>query len=162
MSVKIIATGGTFDKHYDELTGSLIFANTHLPQMLARARVGLPHQLQVLMLKDSLEMADADRVAILEACKNANEDRLIIIHGTDTMVDSAKVLAAAGLAKTLVITGAMIPYQVNRSDAMFNLGFALGVVQTLPAGVYVAMDGQIFPWDKVRKNRERGIFELIP
>lgn len=162
MSVKIIATGGTFDKHYDELTGSLIFADTHLPEMLKRARVGLACELQVLMLKDSLEMTDADRAEILRACVSATEDQLIIIHGTDTMVDTAKYLAAANPAKTIVLTGAMIPYQVNRSDAMFNLGFALGVVQTLPAGIYVAMDAQIFAWDKVRKNRERGIFEIIP
>jgi L-asparaginase len=162
MPVKIIATGGTFDKHYDELTGSLIFADTHLPEMLKRARVGLHCELQVLMLKDSLEMTDADREGILHACESAQEEQLIIIHGTDTMVDTAKYLAVANLAKTIVLTGAMIPYQVNRSDAMFNLGFALGIVQTLPAGIYVAMDAQIFAWDKVRKNREQGIFEIIP
>jgi L-asparaginase len=97
----------------------------------------------------------------LRACTLAEEDQLIIIHGTDTMVDTAKYLAAANPPKTIVLTGAMIPYQVNRSDAMFNLGFALGIVQTLPAGVYVAMDAQIFAWDKVRKDRERGIFEII-
>jgi L-asparaginase len=114
------------------------------------------------MLKDSLEMTDADREGILHACASAQEEQLIIIHGTDTMVDTAKYLAAANLAKIIVLTGAMIPYQVNRSDAMFNLGFALGIVQTLPAGIYVAMDAQIFAWDKVRKNREQGIFEIIP
>jgi L-asparaginase len=123
--------------------------------------VGLPYETEVLTLKDSLEMTDADRSNILAACERATEERIIIIHGTDTMSETAKILGTARLSKTIVITGAMIPYQVNRSDAMFNLGFALGVVQVLSAGIYVAMNAQVFPWDKVRKNRERGTFEWM-
>jgi L-asparaginase len=161
MTLRIIATGGTFDKHYDPLTGCLTFADSHLPEALRRARMAPGVTLEELPPLDSLDMQDADRDRILEACRAAPEAALVIVHGTDTMTDTAKVLGAAdGLAKTVVLTGAMVPYEIAGSDALFNLGFACGVAHTLPTGIYIAMNGTVFAWDKVMKNREAGIFEL--
>lgn len=159
MSLRIIATGGTLDKHYDEIKGELAFTDSHLPQMLAQARTSASHTLEVLMLLDSLDMQDADRQAVLAACQQANESSIVITHGTDTMRETAAVVGAADLDKTIVLTGAMVPHEVANSDAMFNLGFACAAAQTLPRGVYVAMNGRIFDWDKVRKNRAAGQFE---
>lgn len=161
MAVKIIATGGTFDKHYDELIGTLVFDRSHLPDIFKRARVTLPVEIQALELVDSLAMTDKHREDILTACQAAAETSLIIIHGTDTMTDTAEFLAQADISKTIVLTGAMIPYEIIASDAFFNLGFALGVAQLLPPGIYLAMNGQIFPWDNVRKNRDAGVFERL-
>lgn len=161
MTLRILATGGTFDKHYDALSGKLGFGESHLPAALARARLTLTVALQQLPLLDSLEMQDADRAAVLAACRDASERAIVIIHGTDTMALTAAVLGAAALEKTIVLSGAMIPYEIADSDALFNLGFACGVAQTLPAGVYVAMNGQVFPWDKVEKNRAAGVFQSI-
>lgn len=159
MTLRIIATGGTFDKHYDEIRGELTFANSHLPEVIQRARITVPLALEVLPLLDSLDMQDDDRTRVLDACSKANENAIVIIHGTDTMRETAQVLGAAALNKTIVLTGAMVPYEIAGSDALFNFGFAAGVAQTLPAGVYVAMNGQVFPWDRVRKNRAAGVFE---
>jgi L-asparaginase len=159
MSLRLIATGGTFDKHYNELTGELGFADSHLPAVIARSRMTVAVALETLPLLDSLEMQDADRQRVLAACRDAPEPAIVIIHGTDTMRETAGVLGAAALAKTIVLTGAMIPYEIANSDALFNLGFATGVAQTLPAGVYVAMNGQVFGWDKVSKNRAAGVFQ---
>ena len=159
MTLRIIATGGTLDKLYDEIAGELGFRESHLPQMLEQARVTAPHALEVLPLLDSLDMQDEDRQRVLVACKQAAEANIVITHGTDTMAETAAVLGDAALAKTVVLTGAMIPYTLENSDALFNLGFACGVAQTLPHGVYVAMNGQVFDWDKVQKNREAGRFE---
>jgi L-asparaginase len=159
MTLRILATGGTFDKHYDELTGKLGFGDSHLPGAIARARITLAVTLQQLPLQDSLDMQDADRERILAACSAAPETAIVIIHGTDTMAQTAAVLGAAALSKTIVLTGAMIPYEIAHSDALFNLGFACGVAQTLPHGVHVAMNGQVFAWDKVKKNREAGVFQ---
>lgn len=161
MTLRLIATGGTFDKHYDELTGVLGFSESHLPAVIARARVTIPVELQLLPLLDSLDMQDADRQRVLEACQAASENAIVIVHGTDTMPQTAAVLGAAALGKTVVLTGAMIPYEIANSDALFNLGFACGVAQTLPAGVYVAMNGQVFAWDKVTKNRAAGVFQTL-
>ena len=158
MTLKIIATGGTFDKHYNELTGKLRFSESNLPEVLKRARITLPVTLDVNKLMDSLDMVDADRQEILKTCQNAAERAIVIIHGTDTMRETAEVLGAAKLDKTIVFTGAMIPYKIANSDALFNLGFACGVVQLLPPGVYVAMNGQVFAWDKVQKNHAAGVF----
>ena len=158
MSLRILACGGTFDKHYDMLTGRLDFSDSHLPEALQRARVTLPAALEVVRLMDSLDMQDSDRNDILAACTSASETALIIVHGTDTMPETAAVLGAAGLNKTIVLTGAMIPYEIAFSDALFNLGMACGVAQTLPAGVYVAMNGQIFDWNRVKKDRQVGVF----
>ena len=161
MSLRIIATGGTFDKHYDELTGTLGFSDSHLPAVLARTRMTIPVQLETLPLLDSLDMQDADRQRVLASCRAAPEKAIVIIHGTDTMRETAGVLGEAGLAQTIVLTGAMIPYEIANSDALFNLGFASGVAQTLPPGVYVAMNGQVFAWDKVTKNRAAGVFQPL-
>jgi L-asparaginase len=158
MSVRIIATGGTFDKHYDAVKGVLGFGQTHLPQMIAQARVTVPVTVQELMLLDSLDMQDDDRALVLQACGVAQEDRIVIIHGTDTMRETAEVLGKARLSKTIVLTGAMVPYEVVGSDALFNFGCAVGVVQHLACGVYIAMHGQIFSWDNVMKDRTAGRF----
>ena len=161
MTLRLIATGGTFDKHYNELTGVLGFAESHLPAVVQRARMTIPVELQLLPLLDSLDMQDADRQRVLEACQAATETAIVIVHGTDTMPDTAAVLGAAALGKTIVLTGAMIPYEIANSDALFNLGFACGVAQTLAPGVYVGMNGQVFAWDNVTKNRAAGVFQPL-
>lgn len=159
MTLRIIASGGTFDKHYDPFSGQLGFGDSHVPAALVRSRITLEHTLEVLPLLDSLEMQDADRQRLLASCREASESAIVIIHGTDTMRDSAAVLGVSALDKTIILTGAMIPYEIADSDALFNLGYAIGVAQTLPVGVYVAMNGRFFDWDKVQKNRTAGIFE---
>lgn len=161
MTLRVIATGGTFDKHYDEIAGKLGFGESHLPDVLKRCRLTIPHTLQVLPLLDSLDMQDVDRARVLAACQAAAESAIVIIHGTDTMRETGEVLGAAQLNKTIVLTGAMIPYEIANSDALFNLGFASGVAQTLAAGVYVAMNGQVFPWNDVQKNRSAGVFQAL-
>ncbi len=161
MTLRIIATGGTFDKHYDEIAGQLVFAGSHLSEVIARARLTVPAALEELPLLDSLDMQDIDRRRVLASCDRAEENAIVVIHGTDTMQDTARVLGAAQLAKTIVLTGAMIPYAIRGSDAQFNFGFACGVAQLLPHGVYVAMNGRVFSWDKVIKNRGAGVFEEI-
>jgi L-asparaginase len=161
MTLRLIATGGTFDKHYDELNGTLGFAESHLPQVIARTRMTIPVALETLPLLDSLDMQDEDRQRVLASCQAAPEKAIVIIHGTDTMRETAGVLGAASLDKTIVLTGAMIPYEIANSDALFNLGVACGVAQTLPAGVYVAMNGKMFTWDNVTKNRAAGVFQAL-
>lgn len=161
MALRIIATGGTFDKHYDEIAGKLTFAASHLPQVIQRARITAEIALEELPLLDSLDMQDIDRRRVLASCTHAAEQSIVIIHGTDTMRETAAVLGAAALDKTIVVTGAMIPYAIANSDALFNFGFACGVAQALPPGVYVAMNGKIFAWDKVEKNRAAGVFEPL-
>jgi L-asparaginase len=160
MKIRILVTGGTFDKEYDELTGRLYFRDTHVEEMLRRGRARLELSVETVMMIDSLEMDDVGRATIVARCRAAAEDALVITHGTDTMVDTARALAAAGLdGKTIVLTGAMVPYAFGSSDGLFNLGSALSFAQVLPPGVYVAMNGQHFNWDAVRKNRETGTFE---
>ena len=161
MTLRLIATGGTFDKHYNELNGVLGFSDSHLPEVIKRSRMTIPVALDVLPLLDSLDMQDADRQRVLAACQAAQEKAIVIIHGTDTMRETAAVLGGADLGQTIVLTGAMIPYEIANSDALFNLGFACGVAQALPAGVYVAMNGQVFPWDNVQKNRAAGVFQQL-
>lgn len=160
-TVRLLVTGGTFDKHYDEIHGTLAFGETNVPAVLARGRCLLPVEVEVLMLKDSLDLSDADRARIVTAARDSAEHRLVVTHGTDTMVETAAALAAARLGKTVVLTGAMIPFALGSSDGLFNLGSALSFAQVLAPGVYVAMNGNYFPWDDVRKNRELGIFERI-
>jgi L-asparaginase len=161
MTLRIIASGGTFDKHYNELNGSLGFADSHLPQAIARSRMTISPALELLPLMDSLDMRDEDRQRILVSCQAAKEHAIVIIHGTDTMKETAAVLGAANLERTIVLTGAMIPYEIANSDALFNLGFACGVAQILTPGVYVAMNGKVFPWDNVQKNRAAGVFQNL-
>jgi len=160
MMIRIFVTGGTFDKQYDELKGTLAFGDTHLPEMLKLGRSRVDVSIRTLMMIDSLEMTDADRALIVRHCEQASESRILVTHGTDTMVETARALAAVR-GKTIVLTGAMIPYAFGSSDGLFNLGSALSFVQVLPAGVYVAMNGRWFAWDKVRKNRDTGVFEAL-
>jgi L-asparaginase len=161
MSICIFITGGTFDKEYNELKGELFFKETHLPEMLDRSRSTLEVRVQTLMMIDSLQMSEQDRELIIARCRDAKESRIVITHGTDTMEVTARVLAAKVPGKTIVLTGAMIPYKFGSSDGFFNLGCSLAFVQTLPAGVYVAMNGRFFKSDNVRKNRETGQFEEL-
>ena len=160
-ALRLIVTGGTFDKRYDDLNGTLAFGETHVPDVLTRGRCQLALEIEVLMLKDSLDLTDVDRARIVAAATASGEDRIVITHGTDTMVESARALASAGLGKTIVLTGAMIPYVFGSSDGLFNLGSALSFAQVLAPGVYIAMNGHCFPWDDVRKNRELGVFEPL-
>lgn len=160
-TLRLIVTGGTFDKQYDELNGTLAFGSTHVEDVLRRGRSDVALVVEVLMLKDSLDLTDEDRARIVAAARASDERRIVVTHGTDTMVESARALAAADLEKTIVLTGAMIPYVFGSSDGLFNLGSALSFAQVLPPGVYVAMNGRVFPWDNVRKNKTRGVFEPI-
>jgi len=161
--ILILVTGGTFDKDYDEIHGSLDFGDTHVPQMLELGRCRLEVEVRKLYLMDSLEMTDEHRERILAECRAAEARKIVITHGTDTMVRTGEHLARglAGMGKTVVLTGAMIPFAFGSSDGLFNLGSALSFAQALPEGVYVAMNGRVFPWDNCRKNRELGIFEPI-
>jgi L-asparaginase len=157
--IKIFVTGGTFDKDYNELTGELFFQHTHTRDMLKLGRCLLDVEIEVLMMIDSLQMTDVERQLIRQRCAACSEDRIVITHGTDTMEQTAAVLGESIQGKTIVLTGAMVPYQFGSSDGMFNLGTAMAFVQSLAPGVYVAMNGQCFPWDSVHKNRDRGVFE---
>lgn len=163
MKIAIFITGGTFDKTYNELNGELFFKKTHVKEMLALGRSLLPTRAATLMMKDSLFMTDADRDVIAKACKAAKEKHIVITHGTDTMEETARYLAAAfaagKLKKTIILTGAMVPYKFGSSDGLFNLGSAMAYAQLLPPGVYVAMNGRWFAWDNVRKNKKAGYFE---
>ena len=159
MSIRIFVTGGTFDKEYDELHGTLAFERTHLSEMLRLGRCLLDVNVDVLMLVDSLDMTDIHRRHIVDACLAADESQIVITHGTDTMVETARAIAAGVSGKTVVLTGAMIPYAFGSSDGLFNLGSALSFVQSLPHGVYIAMNGKSFAWDQARKNKELGVFE---
>jgi L-asparaginase len=159
MTTRLIATGGTFDKVYDPLAGQLGFVATHLSAMLQRARVGSGTVVEALMQMDSLDMLDSHRDQVLQACRAATETAIVVVHGTDTLVDTAAVLADANLPATIVLTGAMVPYSIKDSDALFNLGHAIGCAQHLPPGVYVSMNGRARRWDDVRKNRQLGVFE---
>lgn len=161
MSIRILITGGTFDKEYNELNGFLYFKDTHLPEMLRTARTNLQINYRTLMMMDSLEMTDADREVIANNCRVVEESKIIITHGTDTMPDTARYLAERIKDKTIVLTGAMIPIVFGSSDGLFNLGAAVAYAQCLPHGVYIAMNGKLFNWDNVRKNREKGIFEEV-
>jgi L-asparaginase len=161
MAIKIFVTGGTFDKEYNELNGTLFFKDTHLSEMLTLGRSRIDVTVETLMMIDSLEMTDAHRETIAQHCANAACDKIVVTHGTDTMVETAAYLASRIKDKTVVLTGAMVPYKFGSSDGLFNLGSALAFVQTLPAGVYVSMNGRYFQWDNVRKNKSAGEFEEL-
>ncbi|BCG65544.1 MAG: L-asparaginase [Methyloprofundus sp.] len=156
--IKLIITGGTIDKQYNELNGELDFPKTHIAEMIQQARCTAELETQQLMLKDSLEMQNVDRDAIYQACLATTTQQIVITHGTDTMVDTAKALAATLTDKTIVLVGAMVPYTINNSDALFNLGCAITAVQLLPEGIYLTMNGQVFNWDKVSKDKQAGQF----
>jgi L-asparaginase len=160
-AVRIIVTGGTFDKQYDAIKGELTFKQTHLPAILQQARVTVPVEIEINQLIDSLHMTDEHRQSVLAACRAAPERSIVVLHGTDTMAHTAQVVGAAKLGKTIVFTGAMIPYSVQGSDALFNLGFALAMSEALGANAYIAMNGRVFTWDNVRKDKGEGVFEAI-
>lgn len=159
MAIRIFVTGGTFDKKYDEIRGRLFFKDTHVSEMLELRRSRVDVTVHTLMMIDSLEMTDADREVIVGTCQTCAETRIVITHGTDTMVETARALAGGVPAKTIVLTGAMVPYAFGSSDGLFNLGSAVSFAQVLPAGVFIAMNGRVLPWDRARKNRETGFFE---
>jgi L-asparaginase len=163
--IRIFVTGSTFDKQYNELAGTLTFKDTHVPEMLRLGRSRVEVSITTLMMIDSLEMTGENRGVVVERCRGADERRILVTHGTDTMIETARALAEALPMigdKTVVLTGAMVPYAFGSSDGLFNLGSALSFVQVLPAGVYVAMNGRCFEWNRVRKNRATGIFDEIP
>lgn len=159
MKIRILVTGGTFDKEYNELTGSLYFKDTHLREMLRLGRCQLDLEMRLLMMIDSTEMTDVDRELIAKSCTDAADERVVITHGTDTMVETARYLGERITQQTIVLTGAMVPYTFGSSDGLFNLGSALAFAQTLPHGVYVVMNGRFFDWHNVRKNKGTGRFE---
>ena len=166
MTLRIIITGGTFDKQYDAIRGQLTFKDTHLPDIIEQVRAGFPIAFELNQLVDSLDMQDENRQKVLTACRNAPEKLIVITHGTDTMTETAGVIGqafatgdAALAGKKIVLTGAMVPYSVSGSDALFNLGSAVMATQLLPAGVYITMNGRCFPWQAVKKNRALGVFE---
>ena len=161
MAIRIFITGGTFDKEYNELNGKLYFKDSHLGDLLEMGRSKVPVEIRTLMMVDSLEMTEDDRELIIHQCNNCDETQIVITHGTDTMADTAKALAQKVPDKTIILTGAMIPIKFGSSDGLFNLGSALAFAQTLPAGVYVAMNGRYFNWDNVWKNKQTGVFEEI-
>ena len=161
MSVRVFVTGGTFDKEYNELSGTLFFLRTHVPEMLRLGRCEVDVDVETLMMVDSLDMTEAQRARIVEACRSCAERGIVITHGTDTMVETAQAIAGGVEGKTVVLTGAMVPYAFGSSDGLFNLGSALSFVQALPPGVYIAMNGRSFAWDNVRKNRHVGVFERL-
>ena len=161
MAVRILITGGTFDKEYNELTGQLFFKDTHMHDLLEMGRSKVPVEIRTLMMIDSLEMTDEDRELIVHQCNSCEEEQIVITHGTDTMAETARLLAEKVKGKTIVLTGAMIPIKFGSSDGLFNLGSALAFTQVLPIGVYIAMNGKYFEADKVKKNTEKGEFEVI-
>jgi L-asparaginase len=161
MTIKLFITGGTFDKEYNELSGELFFRNTHLEEMLRLGRSRLPVKVKTLMMIDSLFMTAAHRRRILKECLAAKEKHIVVTHGTDTMPETARLLGSRVTDKTVVLTGAMVPYKFGSSDGMFNLGSALSFAQVLPPGVYIAMNGRYFNWDNVRKNKAKGEFEEL-
>lgn len=160
-AIRILITGGTFDKEYDLLNGKLFFQNSHVEEMLTKGRCTLNYSSRTLMMIDSLDMTELDRKIICDHCKESSEDKIIITHGTDTMVETAHLIGKQNIAKTIIITGALIPYTFGSSDGMFNLGSSIAYVQSLPHGVYVVMNGIAFPWNKVTKNKKTGYFETI-
>ncbi len=159
MAIKLLITGGTIDKQYNELNGELIFTQSSVEDMLAQGRAKLDIAYETVMLKDSLDMDDNDRQRILTSCLTCDESKIVITHGTDTMVETSQVLAAEIKDKTIVLLGAMIPYQFKKSDALFNLGCAIAAVQTLDCGIYITMNGKVSKYDEVFKNKEAGEFQ---
>ena len=161
MKVRLLITGGTIDKVYNQSNGELEFDKTHFPEIVNRSRVEVDLTLEEIMLLDSLDMVDKERDLIVDSCMRCEEDFILITHGTDTMCDTARLIGESDIDKTIVLFGAMVPYAVSNSDALFNFGCALGSLQLLESGVYVAMNGRVLPWDDVEKNRALGVFQYI-
>lgn len=162
MKIRLLVTGGTFDKEYNEVEGTLYFKDTHVREMLGLGRCRLDLEVRTLMMIDSLDMTDVDRELILKSCLTPGSDRVVVTHGTDTMAETARYLGERVKDRTIVLTGAMVPYTFGSSDGLFNLGSALAFTQTLSPGVYVAMNGRCFDWNNVRKNKTSGAFEELP
>jgi L-asparaginase len=160
-AIRIFVTGGTFDKEYDLINGQLYFKDTHVQEILELGRCTLETHVRPLMMVDSQDMTEADREVIVRNCRSANEEMIVLTHGTDTMVKTAEMVANANIGKTIVLTGAMIPYKFGSSDGLFNLGTAMAFVQSLNAGVYIAMNGRYFNWNNVKKNHRTGFFEEV-
>ncbi len=161
MKVRLMLTGGTIDKFYNQSNGELEFDKTHFPEMIKRARIKVEIITEELLFIDSLDMVESDRQLILDSCKKCKEEFILITHGTDTMCDTAKLLGKHEINKTIVLFGSMVPYAVNNSDALFNFGCALGSLQLLKSGVYVSMNGRVLPWNDVEKNRDLGVFQPL-
>ena len=161
MKVRLMITGGTIDKFYNQSNGELEFDKTHFPEIIERSRIEVNIIPEELLLIDSLDMVDADRQLILDRCEQSEEDFILITHGTDTMCETAKLLGQSGIDKTIVLFGSMVPYAVSNSDALFNFGCALGSLQLLESGVYIAMNGRVLPWQDVEKNRSLGVFQSL-
>jgi L-asparaginase len=159
MPIKLFVTGGTIDARYNFLTSKVDYKETHVHDMLRQARCRVEIAIEQLMLVDSNDMTAEQRQSTLEACRNAKEEKILISHGTDTMVETARLLGQNIHDKTVVLFGAMVPYAFGGSDALFNFGAALTAVQTLNKGVYITMNGKVFDWDKVTKNKELGEFQ---
>ena len=159
--IKIFITGGTFDKSYDYINGNLFFEKTHLPVMINRSKCRLDIEIETIVMKDSLDLTSEDVSRIVDSCKNEKSNRIVITHGTDTITNTAKLISNQKLInKTIILTGAMIPYAFgSSSDGFFNLGCALSFVQTLKPGVYITMQGEYFEWNKVIKNKQLGVFQ---
>jgi len=162
MKIRFYVTGGTFDKEYNEITGELFFKDSHIRDMLKLGRCNLDLEVRTLMMIDSREMTATDRESIRKHCAEASTDRIVISHGTDTMAETARYLGRRIKEKTVILVGALIPYTFGSSDGLFNLGAALAFVQTLPHGVYVAMNGRVFHWNNVEKNFSTGYFQEAP
>lgn len=156
----MITVGGTIDKVYFDATSEYEVGEPTVPHVYQGALVTLEYELLPLMRKDSLEMTDQDRTLIRETCEQSDQNHILITHGTDTMSDTAESLLGVE-GKTIVLTGAMAPARFRETDAVFNIGLATGAVQSLPPGVYIAMNGRIFPAGQVRKNRQERCFESI-
>jgi len=161
MNIKIIVTGGTFDKEYNPLNGELVFNKTHVSAMLKLGRCRIQYTIKTIFMKDSLSMTDVDRKKIVQECQKSKEDKILITHGTDTMTETAKILGQVITNKTIVLTGAMVPYAFGSSDGLFNLGSSLAFLQSLSPGVYISMNGKFFHWDNVKKNKKIGLFEEL-
>lgn len=160
MNIRLFSTGGTIAKRYDEISGELVFDDGHIQKMLKQGRCTAPIKITPLMLKDSLEINDEDRTTIFEACQDNLDSHILITHGTDTMVETAQKLSTIK-NKTIVLTGAMIPYAFKNSDALFNLSFSIATASIVESGVYICMNGQLFSWDDVQKNKKEGLFEKL-
>ena len=158
--IKIFATGGTFDKEYNEINGELYFKDTQIFELLKLGRSQLEVKIETLMMIDSLKMTNQDRNYIISKCKQEKTDRIIITHGTDTMIETARLIASKVKNKTIILTGAMIPIKFGSSDGLFNLGSALSFAQVIDPGVYITMNGRYFKYDNVYKNKKLGIFEI--
>lgn len=161
MKIQIFVTGGTFDKEYNEITGKLHFTETHMGTILNMGRSRLNVSVETLMMKDSMFLTPEDKEVIVQKCLETDAKGIVITHGTDTMAHTARLIAEKVKNKTIILTGAMIPYVFGTSDGLFNLGSSLAFVQSLKPNVYISMNGQYFPWDNVKKNKEGGYFESL-